>query len=358
MNHRKIFILLSLLLTGGIVFGQLVIDKPAASVNLSKPEMISVKQLEAQVNMLNQLRVRSGLPAVAVKKSDKLEVLDKMISEMLISQAAADSGLKAEDNEVNETIQTQKTQLEQQNNAKISDQQFKSMIESQTGYSWDKYKSQIAEQIVLQKYIAREKQEEINASMTLPSSDDIEKLYNSEISSFVQSKTIRYSQVYISTLNLSGSELEAAEKKANDAYRKYVNGTATFEKIVNDYTEDQTSKYKNGDTGYITLNDPNARAYLGSGFMDALFSTPLGEVKGVIKSNIGFHIIKVTEYYKERLLGLDDPMHPSTKKTVRDYIAEKYIASMQNAALNKALESLVEELKKKAEITIYEENIN
>ena len=360
MNYRKIIsICLLLTLVGSVLFGQaLMISKPAASVFLTNTETITVKQLEAQVDALNKLRVRAGQQPADATKSDKLEILDMMISDILIMQGAERDGIRAETAEIDNAVSNQKAQYEQQRRRRYTDTEFRNEVLRETGYSWQKYREQLEKQIVQQKYIVAKKQAEIQAAAQMPDNSDIEMFYRQNKTQFSNPDMVRYSQIFISTLNKSAADQQQAEKRINEAYRKYENGSATFEQLVNDYTEDQNAKYRNGDSGYIAYNDANALSYLGNSFMDGMFTMSAGEVSKVLKSNIGYHIIKITDSRPARLLGLDDPVLPTVNQTVREYIAQQLILKSQNDALGSALNSLVEELKADADIKIFEENIN
>jgi parvulin-like peptidyl-prolyl isomerase len=84
----------------------------------------------------------------------------------------------------------------------------------------------------------------------------------------------------------------------------------------------------------------------------------VGEISGVLQSNIGFHIIRVTEKIPFRLLALDDPIPPQNKSTVRDQISAQLLQQKQAEFYQQALRDLLDELKKKAEIRIFEENLS
>lgn len=360
MIKKKIIIFSILfLITCAAVFSQAItIAQPAASVNLVKSEMISVQQLNAQVAAINLLRQRAGQQVVSASRSDKIEILNMMISDLLLMQGAERDGIKAEQSEVDNAVNNQKAQFEQQKQRTYTLAEFKYEVKKETGYSWEKYTEQLEKQIVQQKYIMAKKQDDIQKAAKLPDNNDIEGFYKQNRTQLSNPDMVRYSQIFISTLNLDTNKKLEAQKKADEAYRKYQNGTATFEQLVNDYTEDRNAKYRNGDSGYIAYNDPNAAGYLGQGFMDSLFKIKEGDVSGVIKSNIGYHIIKVTEYREAKLLSLDDPVLPTANQTVREYIAQQLITKAQNSAVSAALNSLVSDLKKDADIKIFEDNIN
>lgn len=357
MNNKKLLIIPLLLVLAGNVFGQMI-DQPAASINYSKPEMISVKQLEAQVQVINALRQRAGQPTTAPSKADKLDVLDMMISDILIMQAAESSGVIAEEAEIASAVNTQKAQIEQQNQRKITDAQFIAAVQAQTGYSWEKYREQLAKQIIQQKFLMAEKQAEIQSYVKMPEFAEINSFYMANKTEFLNPDMVRYSQIFISTLNLDYEKKKEAEAKADEAYRKYVNGSVSFNQLVSEYTDDPNAKYRNGDSGYIAYTDPSAQAYLGKNFIDQLFGIELGEVKGVIKSNVGYHIVKITDVREAKVLKLDDTVHPTVTQTVREFIAQKLIVQSQNEAVAKGLKELVEEIKKDADIRIFEDNIN
>ena len=115
MKIKNILISLVLLISGSLLFGQaLMISQPAASVFLIKSEMISVKQLDTQVKAITALKARAGQPVAAVSKNDKLEILEMMISDILIMQGAERDGIKAEKSEIDGAVSTQKSQYEQQ----------------------------------------------------------------------------------------------------------------------------------------------------------------------------------------------------------------------------------------------------
>ncbi|MDC7125381.1 MAG: peptidylprolyl isomerase [Spirochaetales bacterium] len=360
MNSKKIlFICTFTILVSMFTFAQgISIAKPAASVNLIKSEMISVQQLNNQVEALRRISAQqTGQQAGNATKDDKLKILDMMISDIILKQGAEQAGIKATKPEIDNAINGQKAQIEQQARRTYTMEQFQQVVRQQ-GMSWDNYVEQISKQLVQQKFIMSLKSEEIQNSSTLPDNKDIETFYKKNRTQLTNPDMIRYSQIFISTINLNSTKAAEAKKKADAAYKKYQNGTASFEQLVNDYTEDTNAKYRNGDSGYLAYADTNAVAYFGKKFIDKIFELSVGEVSGVIKSNLGYHIVKVTEYREAKILSLDDPVMPGTDQTVREYIAQRLISQKQNEAVSNALNEIVADLKKDADVKIFEENIN
>ena len=77
----------------------------------------------------------------------------------------------------------------------------------------------------------------------------------------------------------------------------------------------------------------------------------------MLQSNIGFHIIRITEKIPFRLLGLDDPVPPQNLSTVRQEISAQLMLKKQADIYQQIVQDLLAELKKKAEIKKFEENL-
>ena len=105
-------------------------------------------------------------------------------------------------------------------------------------------------------------------------------------------------------------------------------------------------------------NDAQRRQLLGTAFFDAIFKLKKGETSGVLQSNLGYHIVQVTEKLDARLLGLADKLPPQNTMTVKEAINASLVTQRQADAYKAALADIVAELKKQAEIKIFDDNIN
>ena len=77
-----------------------------------------------------------------------------------------------------------------------------------------------------------------------------------------------------------------------------------------------------------------------------------GEVSGVLESNTGYHIVKVSVHNDAKILSINDPVSPEDTATVHDYIANLLYMQNQQEVMNRALQSLVSELRSEAQINI------
>lgn len=341
----------SLMLAAPVLFGQ-VIDKPAATVKLSKVEVISVAQFQREIEKI-EARSRSPLSA-----EDRRQVLELMIDERLLGQAAAADNVTVSQAELDARIELARrtSGLGLNLNRELTDAEFRSLLE-QSGLQWDEYVEQLRKAVVVQKYVMQKKKAAFD-KIAPPSAAEIEDFYQSNRTAFVVPEMVRFKHVYIDTRNLpSQEERDKARARADEIQRELRNG-ASFDDLVVKYSDDKASRYKGGDFGYLRRDDQARKQLLGKDFFEAPFRMEVGQVSGVLQSNIGFHVIRITEKIPFRLLELDDPIPPQNSTTVRDQISAQLLQRKQAEYYQQALEDLVAELRKKASIKRFEENIS
>ena len=332
------------------------LDKPAATVSLVKPEVITTKQLDMRYKEVENLRVQAGLPT---PPQTRKQVLDSMIAEVLLKQAAERDRITVTDSELSNLVQDQKKNIEVQlrnsqqlaDAAVLTDGQFRNIISQETGLSYDEFVDELRMQLMQQKYVSQTKRS-LFESIEGPTPEQIEEQYNLYQVQFTNPKMVRFSQIFISTLNLSGGEKEKALARAEEAYKKLQQGES-FESLVSQYTDDAKARYNGGDFGFLPMNDERSKAYFGNDFFNAVFNMEEGKISGVLTSNLGYHIVKITEKRERKFLGLDDPLAPGNPLTVREYIKRSLMQQIQQQILQKAYSELIDELKKEADITIF-----
>ncbi len=326
-----------------------VLSETVATVNLIKPQMITSRQVQNEINAYNEQLKKSGLPP---QKITKKQMLDNMISSILILQAAERDGITVSGAEMQRVIDTQMKSVENQLHRKLSLDQFKKIVENQTGTSWDQYVKNLKEQMIKQTYITKKKAK-LFKEIKEPTEQDIENKYQDNITKLVSPEYIRLSMIYISTVNKSASEKAAIKKRLEEVYKKIKNGVLSFNDAVLKYSSDDAVKYRDGDIGYIRRDDRNTRARLGDTFFNEIFNLKVNDISDVLESNTGYQIVKVTEKMAPKVLGLNDPVAPGKTMTVHDYLKAGIFQERQQKALQEALKEVVSELKKEAEITIF-----
>lgn len=145
------------------------------------------------------------------------------------------------------------------------------------------------------------------------------------------SDQIRASHILIKTVNNDLSDMpkdkvEAAKKQIDEIYERAVAGE-DFAELAKQYGQDGT-KDKGGDLGYFSKGD------MVKEFSDAAFSLNVGEISKPIKTQFGYHIIKLTD---------------KKNGNVDVAQAKEYVKSLlQKNKFN----DYIKELKEKAKITV------
>jgi len=320
----------------------------AATVNLTKTEAITVGQLRTDVERLEKATGKT------LSKSERLEVLDTMINERLVIQAAERDRIMVTENEVNQQIQQLRSALAQQIGRQPTEAEFSQAVKNESGLDVQALKEQLRRQLIVQKYLMAKKGDLINSIKT-PTDQEIQNEYILLRSKFVRPETIRCSMIQISY----GSDAAARTKAktlADSLVREINNDPAKFDEIAQ-RSVTPNSGYIAGDAGYLPRN-PEARNLLGQNFLDIAFSLKQGQVSKLIEGKDAYQIIKVTENYAEKQLELTDILQFGTRVTVRDYIGQGLLSQRQQAILKQASEEIVKELRTGKTFQIFENNIN
>ncbi|MGA7617696.1 MAG: peptidylprolyl isomerase [Thermoanaerobaculia bacterium] len=129
----------------------------------------------------------------------------------------------------------------------------------------------------------------------------------------------------------------AARQKAEEIVQKLRNG-ASFAELAKQYSADPGSAAKGGDVGWIT------KGQTVKPFEDAAFSLPIGTISDPVKSQFGYHIIKVDERRAAGYRPLDE-----VKPELRMELAEEQAESNAREAISEVRAKLDQAKVTKAE---------
>jgi len=343
---RIVFVILALFMAIP-AFSQSALQ-PAATVNLTKTEAITVGQLRTDVERMEKA---SGKP---LTKAERLQVLDVMINERLVMQAAERDRIMVTENEVNQQIDQLKNVLTQQLGRKPTDAEFAQALKNESGLELQPFKEQLRRQLIVQKYLMAKKGDLIN-SVKMPTDQEIQNEYVLLRGKLVRPETIRCSMIQVA-YGSDASSRTKAKTLADSLVKEINNDPAKFDEVAAKSVV-PNSGYQAGDAGYLPRNQ-EARNLVGQAFMDAAFNLKQGQVSKVIEGQLGYQIIKVTENYAEKQLELIDIFQLGTRITVRDYIGQGLLTQRQQEVLKQASEEIVKDLRTGKTFQIYENNIN
>jgi len=343
---RIVFLVLFSFFLAAFGFAQADLQ-PAAIVNLTRSEPITVKQLRTEVERVEKSARRS------LSDKERRDVLDSLINERLAIQAAEKDKIVVSESEVTQQLNQLKNQMAQTLGRQPTDAEFAAAIKNETGLEMSAFRDQARRQLTTQKYLMSKKQSSFDNIKT-PTDTDIINAYNLTKAQFVRPDTVRFSMIQVEYGPDAASKTKARELA--DKLNKEINSNpAKFDEVV---LRGQTpgSGFQAGDAGYLPRN-MEAAQMVGQDFINTAFSLKQGEVSKLMEGVRGYQIIKVTETYAQKNLELDDIFQLGSRITVRGYIGNSLLQERRMETLTKATQELVAELRAGKTFQVFEKNL-
>jgi len=112
--------------------------------------------------------------------------------------------------------------------------------------------------------------------------------YQNNIQQYQVPNQVHVQHILLKTVGATDAVVEETRKKAEDVLKQARKG-AKFDELAKKYSEDPGSKDKGGDLGFIRQGQTVPE------FEKAAFSLAPGQISDLVKTQYGFHIIKVLE---------------------------------------------------------------
>ncbi|MDH3973883.1 MAG: peptidylprolyl isomerase [Deltaproteobacteria bacterium] len=249
--------------------------------------------------------------------------LEKIIGHQLLVQASRSLKVKDLEKKVNSEMEMLKKRYP-------SEELFNVYIMNR--YKTDeKLRKFLAQDLTLKKYL--NKKGLINPEVP---EKDIRDLYERKKPSFITEKSVKVSHIIIRTeKDATPEDLEKAKAKAEMVFEKLKKG-GNFEELAVKHSEDDFAA-KGGDLGFIV------KGYLPLEAEEFAFSMEPGKVSDIIKTSVGYQIVKVVEKKAEEQLSFEK---------VRNFLV-KYL---QPKISKEKIASHISELREKAKIEFHREN--
>ena len=268
------------------------------------------------------------------------EVLKELISNELVYQAAEEAKVTAKDSEVDEGINRIKTRFiidekTGKEDPKGAEKRFNAALKKE-GLSLSTYKKKLAKQIAASKFMEQKVQE-----LVKPVEEADAKALYENVNAFLKNNTKKIKEIkkderkaaeaeaiatklkqltseqflvghilLIANKNMSATEIKQKEELAKKI-KKEIDGGMDFSVAVKTYSEDQQQVVATG--GDMILIKGTAPKELDT----KAFSLAVGKVSDPIKTEIGYHIIKIKEKRAEKQVTFED-----IKQDLGQYIAQ------------------------------------
>ncbi|GIV15871.1 MAG: hypothetical protein KatS3mg022_1306 [Armatimonadota bacterium] len=311
-------------------FGTIPMGGPSSgarsqNIALVNGEPIQREQFEEMVHdRARQEAMLSGdaLASVGVRA----KVFREQVDQVLIAQAAQREGISISDRDLDREIdklvdQQVKQERERASQGKqITDQQFEMVIRNAMGKSVAEWREELrrdwqARKPLLRQALLQQKLMDKVANVPNPSDEELKHSYDL--------LTIRH--ILVSTDKRTE---EQARKRAEEILQKAHSG-ADFAKLAKEFSDDPGSKQNGGSLGAIPRSQ--VEALFAPEFAKAVEALQPGQVSDLVKTQFGFHII--------RLDSIKPNVPADFEKKKADY-AKQYVDNMRNAKWQQYLAQL------------------
>jgi len=236
--------------------------------------VITEQELESRIATVTAQFKKQGteLPEESILRK---QILERLITDTLQIQYAAQIGLKVDDNQLDRTIE----RIAEQNNLTLTE--FSEAL-AKDGVSMRKFRSDIRNEIT----VARLREREVDGRVNV-SESEIDNYLTSQASLNENTDEFEISHILIRTPEEGATEdIQKAKTKVDEAVRQLNFGTS-FAKVSASFS-DAPNALEGGNLGWKKGSQMPAL------FLDALKNMQAGEVSAPLRSPNGFHLLKLT----------------------------------------------------------------
>lgn len=227
----------------------------------------------------------------------------------LVGRASADRWLAAqlEEREVSDVVLRADAYLKQ---VKVAPEAIKAYYEANTS------KFQLPEQLRAEYLVLSRDRLVEQMAVT---DEEIKSWYDGHPERYKQAEERRASHILIAADSKGGADAaKAAETRAADLLAQLKKAPGDFAKLAKQYSQDPGSATKGGDLDWF------GRGAMVKPFEDAAFSLKEGQISDVVRSDFGFHIIRLTGVRPERSRPLAEVRQEIAADLKTQMAARKY----------------------------------
>jgi peptidyl-prolyl cis-trans isomerase C len=205
------------------------------------------------------------------------------------------------------------------------------------GYDKDPEVIRVMKQQMISKFLQKDFESKLKVE-DVPDAD-VEKYYNGHPDEFNQKDQVRVSQILVK--DKAKADKVLAEVKASPKLPAGTDQQKPFRDLVTKYSEDEDSKARGGDLLFLDKDSIQVPKPV----VEAAFALKeVGDVSAPIKTEKGFHILKLTQ----KRPGFSRPI-----AEVKRQIQQRLFRDIRT----KALDDFYAEMKKKTKVEVFEANL-
>jgi peptidyl-prolyl cis-trans isomerase C len=263
------------------------------------------------------------------------QLLDRLIvAQLLVGKATVADKAKAKENSARFLEDTYK--------AAGSEEAFLRQLKV-LGITPQQFTNRVTEQAIAEELLGREVKSKI-----IITPDQVQQFYETNDAVFRQPEMARASHILILTrdpqtrLELTEEQKKAKHDKAEQILARAKKGD-DFTKLIEEFSEDPLAKENKGEFKFTRAKDDPRRAMVPE-FETAAFALKPNQVSGLVKTEYGYHIIKLHEI-------------TAARKAPFTEVSEKVRESLALRETEKQLPDYFAKLKKEAGVEIVDEKL-
>ncbi|MEW6666870.1 MAG: peptidylprolyl isomerase [Thermodesulfobacteriota bacterium] len=273
---------LRLLLTAAVLLG---VASPLAAAEKKPAQghaaLVNGKAItQAEVDrelagMLNELRNRGTVPEESQMEALRKNLLEELISQELLAQEGAKLGIKVDDALVDDRLKMLKSRFP-------SEEEFRNVL-SRSSLSEAELKSQMERGLLIHEVLTRE----VIRKVTI-SAEESKEYYDTHPDDFKQPEQVRASHILVKLEPKAEPDVKAKARWEIEEVRKKLSKGGDFAALAREFSQ-CPSKTQGGDLGFFQ------KGQMAKPFEDAAFSLKPGQTSGIVETEFGYHLIRVTE---------------------------------------------------------------
>jgi foldase protein PrsA len=248
--------------------------------------------------------VKLFAPDLDLSQVPRAEVVDQLLEELVMLQGAEEEGVTVEQEKRDQAFDEVQTSLESRfgDKAKLDEALKKAKI------TLDDVREVVDRNLKLQELYNK-----VTAEVTV-TPEDVSLYYEEHKAEMELPEQVRASHILVDEEKLA-LELRDRLEKGED-----------FAALAKEYSTDGSAA-GGGDLGYFS------RGRMVQEFEDAAFTTPVGEISPVVKTEFGYHIIQVTDKKPAHIMSLEEVrpfLEPMLEGQKKDEAFTAYVDSLKD----------------------------
>lgn len=253
-------------------------EKKPAPDNAAVVNGKAITQAEVEremAGMLNEFKNRGAVPEESQMEALKKNLLEELISQELLAQEGTRLGIKVDGALVDDRLKLLKSRFP-------SEEEFKAIL-SRSSLSEPELRSQMERGLLIHEVLTREVIQKVTISPK-----ESQEYYDTHPDDFKQPEQIRASHILIKLDPKAEADQKAKARWEIEDVRKKLSKGGDFAALAKEFSQ-CPSNTQGGDLGFFE------RGQMAKPFEDAAFSLKPGQTSGIVVTEFGYHLIRVTE---------------------------------------------------------------